>query len=35
MRLDKLSLQFAMHDTGFAGDMLEAYGDRHTVPNGT
>jgi glucose-6-phosphate 1-dehydrogenase len=25
MRLDKLSLQFAMHDTGFAGDVLEAY----------
>ena len=25
MRLDKLSLQFAMHDTGFAGDLLEAY----------
>ncbi len=25
MRLDKLSLQFAMHDTSFAGDVLEAY----------
>jgi glucose-6-phosphate 1-dehydrogenase len=25
MRLDKLSLQFAMHDTGFAGEVLEAY----------
>jgi len=25
MRLDKLSLQFAMHDTGFTGDVLEAY----------
>ena len=25
MRLDKLSLQFAMHDTGFADDVLEAY----------
>ncbi len=25
MRLDKLSLQFAMHDTGRAGDVLEAY----------
>jgi glucose-6-phosphate 1-dehydrogenase len=25
MRLDKLSLQFAMHDTGFIGDVLEAY----------
>jgi glucose-6-phosphate 1-dehydrogenase len=25
MRLDKLSLQFAMHDTGLAGDVLEAY----------
>jgi glucose-6-phosphate 1-dehydrogenase len=25
MRLDKLSMQFAMHDTGFAGDVLEAY----------
>jgi glucose-6-phosphate 1-dehydrogenase len=25
MRLDKLSLQFAMHDTGFLGDVLEAY----------
>ncbi len=25
MRLDKLSLQFAMHDTGFEGDVLEAY----------
>ena len=25
MRLDKLSLQFAMHDTGHAGDVLEAY----------
>src|SRR5260370_26657569 len=25
MRLDKLSLQFAIHDTGFAGDVLEAY----------
>lgn len=25
MRLDKLSLQFAVHDTGFAGDVLEAY----------
>jgi glucose-6-phosphate 1-dehydrogenase len=25
MRLDKLSLQFAMHDTGYAGDVLEAY----------
>jgi glucose-6-phosphate 1-dehydrogenase len=25
MRLDKLSLQFAMHDTGFVGDVLEAY----------
>ncbi len=25
MRLDKLSLQFAMHDTGYYGDVLEAY----------
>ncbi len=25
MRLDKLSLQFAMHDTGYEGDVLEAY----------
>jgi glucose-6-phosphate 1-dehydrogenase len=25
MRLDKLSLQFAMHDTGHIGDVLEAY----------
>jgi glucose-6-phosphate 1-dehydrogenase len=25
MRLDKLSLQFAMHDTGLLGDVLEAY----------
>jgi glucose-6-phosphate 1-dehydrogenase len=25
MRLDKLSLQFAMHDTGYMGDVLEAY----------
>jgi len=25
MRLDKLSMQFAMHDTGLAGDVLEAY----------
>jgi glucose-6-phosphate 1-dehydrogenase len=25
MRLDKLSLQFAMHDTGRIGDVLEAY----------
>jgi glucose-6-phosphate 1-dehydrogenase len=25
MRLDKLSLQFAMHDTGYFGDVLEAY----------
>ncbi len=25
MRLDKLSLQFAMHDTSFVGDVLEAY----------
>ena len=25
MRLDKLSLQFAMHETGLAGDVLEAY----------
>lgn len=25
MKLDKLSLQFAMHDTGYAGDVLEAY----------
>ena len=25
MRLDKLSLQFAMNDTGFIGDVLEAY----------
>jgi len=25
MRLDKLSLQFAMHDTGLAADVLEAY----------
>ena len=25
MRLDKLSLQFAMHDTGHVGDVLEAY----------
>ena len=23
MRLDKLSLQFAMHDTGLVGDVLE------------
>ena len=25
MRLDKLSLQFAMNDTGHVGDVLEAY----------
>ena len=25
MRLDKLSMQFAMHDTGFQGDLFEAY----------
>jgi glucose-6-phosphate 1-dehydrogenase len=25
MRLDKLSMQFAMHDTGHLGDVLEAY----------
>jgi glucose-6-phosphate 1-dehydrogenase len=25
MRLDKLSMQFAMHDTGLASDVLEAY----------
>ncbi|MBS2938402.1 glucose-6-phosphate dehydrogenase [Nocardioides sp. J2M5] len=25
MRLDKLSMQFAMHDTGWAGSVLEAY----------
>ena len=25
MRLDKQSLQFAMHDTGFQGDLFEAY----------
>ena len=25
MRLDKLSLQFAMHDTGLISDVLEAY----------
>ena len=25
MRLEKLSLQFAMHETGLAGDVLEAY----------
>ena len=25
MRLDKLSLQFAMHETGMIGDVLEAY----------
>jgi glucose-6-phosphate 1-dehydrogenase len=25
MRLDKLSLQFAMHDTGLVSDVLEAY----------
>jgi glucose-6-phosphate 1-dehydrogenase len=25
MRLDKLSMQFAMHDSGFIGDVLEAY----------
>jgi glucose-6-phosphate 1-dehydrogenase len=25
MRLDKLSLQFAMHETGWIGDVLEAY----------
>jgi glucose-6-phosphate 1-dehydrogenase len=25
MRLDKLSMQFAMHDTGRIGDVLEAY----------
>jgi glucose-6-phosphate 1-dehydrogenase len=25
MRLDKLSLQFAMNDTGYVGDVLEAY----------
>ncbi len=25
MKLDKLSLQFAMHDTGLGGDVLEAY----------
>ena len=40
MRLDKLSMQFAMHDTGHIGDVLEAYerlildamrGDPHAV----
>jgi len=25
MKLDKLSMQFAMHDTGWAGSVLEAY----------
>jgi glucose-6-phosphate 1-dehydrogenase len=25
MRLDKLSMQFAMHETGFISDVLEAY----------
>src|SRR5262249_59641492 len=25
MRLDKLSMQFAMHETGWIGDVLEAY----------
>jgi len=25
MRLEKLSLQFAMHETGLVGDVLEAY----------
>jgi glucose-6-phosphate 1-dehydrogenase len=25
MRLDKLSMQFAMHETGFVGEVLEAY----------
>ena len=25
MRLDNLSLQFGMHDTGLIGDVLEAY----------
>jgi glucose-6-phosphate 1-dehydrogenase len=25
MQLDKLSLQFALHDTGLEGDVLEAY----------
>ena len=25
MQLDKLSLQFAMHDTGMSGDVFEAY----------
>ena len=25
MKLDKLSLQFALHETGRAGDVLEAY----------
>ena len=25
MKLDKLSLQFALHETGTAGDVLEAY----------
>ena len=25
MKLDKLSMQFAMHETGWAGDVLEAY----------
>ena len=25
MKLDKLSMQFAMHDTGWAGAVLEAY----------
>jgi glucose-6-phosphate 1-dehydrogenase len=25
MRLDKLSIQVAMHDTGMIGDVLEAY----------
>jgi glucose-6-phosphate 1-dehydrogenase len=25
MRLDKLSMQFAMRDTGYIGDVLEAY----------
>ena len=43
MRLDKLSLQFAMHDTGLIGDVLEAYerlildamrGDRTLVHHG-
>ena len=25
MRLDKLSLQFALHDTGLIGEVLDAY----------